>query len=140
MAISFICSDKQVILNERRRLKLFISGLFPKYRKNLGGLTYVFCSDDFLLDINRRFLKHDYYTDIVSFRLSADSEPIEGEIYISVDRVKENASILGVSFKDELHRVIFHGALHLCGLNDKKPEEKKKMTRAENNCLKSYFS
>lgn len=140
MAISFNYADKQVSLKERRRLKQFIADLFRKYRKDLGGLSYVFCSDQFLLDINKRFLKHDYYTDIITFRLSAAQDPIEGEIYISIDRVRENAAGLKVSVKEELHRVVFHGALHLCGLNDKKPLDKKKMTTAENSCLKSYFS
>ena len=99
----------------------------------------IFCTDEYLLDINRRFLQHDYYTDIITFNLSGNPKTIEGEIYISVDRINENASSNGVSKKEELHRVIFHGVLHLCGYKDKLQEEKAKMTSAENRHLKMYF-
>ena len=91
------------------------------------------------MEMNRRFLKHDYYTDIISFSLSETARQIEGEIYISIDRVRENAQKRQLTLHEELHRVIFHGALHLCGYKDKSEKEKKVMTEAENKYLKSYF-
>lgn len=139
MSISFIFSEAKITLPEKRRLKGFIAGLFKANRKKLGSLTYIFCSDPFLLEINKQFLKHDYYTDIITFNLAPQGKAIEGEIYISVDRVKDNAKILSLSIREELHRVIFHGALHLCGYKDKRKEEKRKMKAAEDKCLISYL-
>mgnify|MGYP001160328487 CR=1 FL=1 len=126
-------------LNHRGRLKSFIEQIFRKEGKKLGGLNYVFCSDKELLKINRDFLQHDYYTDIISFGLSAPGEPVQAEIYISIDRVKENAQTLGVSFRKELHRVIFHGALHLCGYGDKSPKEEAQMRKKEDQYLSKYL-
>ena len=105
----------------------------------MGGLNYIFCSDKELLRINQEFLGHDFYTDIVTFELSETPGKIQGEIYISIDRVKENAKKLGVSFKSELHRVIFHGALHLCGYGDKTKSEKEEMRETEDYYLELYF-
>jgi rRNA maturation RNase YbeY len=139
MAISFFFQDTRVTLTDRRRLKEFISSLFVRYGKKLESLTYVFCTDKYLLEINRKFLKHNFYTDIVTFNLSKSPKIVEGEIYISVDRVKDNAGNLDLSAKEELHRVMFHGALHLCGLNDKSKTEKAKMTLEEDKNLRKYF-
>ncbi len=139
MAIFFFCQDTRVSLQERKRLKGFISELFKSHEKELGSLTYVFCSDKYLLDINRKFLKHDYYTDIITFDLSPTQKIVEGEIYISADRVRANARELGVSLKEELHRVMFHGALHLCGYADKKVKDKKKMRLEEDRNLRIYL-
>ena len=83
---------------------------------SLNRLDVIFCSDEFLLDINKTHLNHDYYTDIITFPLHAN--PIQAELYISIDRVKENAAALKIPFTDELHRVIIHGLLHLCGYDD----------------------
>ena len=118
-------------------MKLFINQLFSKEGKKLGALDYIFCSDDYLLSINKDFLQHDYYTDIITFDLS-DSDQITGELYISVDRVKDNAEILGISASQELRRVMFHGALHLCGYKDKKASEKVLMTEKENQYLELF--
>jgi len=104
------------------------------------SLTFIFCSDEFLLDINKRFLKHDFYTDIITFELSKSVKAAtEGEVYISVDRVKDNSKQLSTSFNDELHRVIIHGVLHLCGYKDKKKPEQAQMRSAENRYLELYF-
>ena len=99
-------------------------------RKKLASINYIFCSDKKLLEINQQFLHHDYYTDIITFDLS-ESDYTQAEIYISIDRVKENAQTETVSFKSELHRVIFHGALHLCGYKDKSKAEVFKMREKE---------
>ena len=139
MPIQFIFSDTSLTLSSRKKLKLFIEKTFKQKGRNLTSLVIIFCTDEYLLDINRRFLQHDYYTDIITFNLSGNPKTIEGEIYISVDRINENASSNGVSKKEELHRVIFHGVLHLCGYKDKLREEKAKMTSAENRHLKMYF-
>ena len=140
MKVQFFFADKNVTLTNRRRLKSFISSIFKKENKSASSLTYVFCSDEYLLDINKQFLQHDYYTDIITFDLSSTKEVIEGEVYISIDRVKDNASQLGTSVKKELHRVIFHGVLHLCGYKDKKPADEKIMRATEDKYLKLYFS
>lgn len=126
-------------LTDRTRLKKFICLLFKRHGVNLESLTYIFCTDAYLLDINRKFLKHDYYTDIITFDLSATEGIVEGEIYISVDRLRDNARILGVSVKEELHRVVFHGALHLCGFKDKRITDKKIMRLEEDKNLRHYF-
>jgi probable rRNA maturation factor len=127
-----------VSLKERARLKLFIIDLFRREKKPLAELSFIFCSDQYLLEINRQFLQHDFYTDIITFPLSDPGQPISGEIYISVDRVRENAAAFGSSLKKELHRVIFHGALHLCGYKDKSPRDEKLMRKMENHYLALY--
>ena len=100
-------------------------------------INYVFCTDKVLLEINRKYLKHDLFTDIITFDLS-ESRSVRAEIYISIDQVRENARMLGVSFKSELHRVIFHGILHLCGFMDKSKSEREKMREKEDYYLKRY--
>ncbi|MBK8522587.1 MAG: rRNA maturation RNase YbeY [Ferruginibacter sp.] len=137
--IQFYFLDRNPVLKERTRLKAFIEKLFLTEKQKLGNLSYIFCSDDHLLTINQDFLKHDFYTDIITFDLSSSKNEIEGEVYVSVDRIKENAKQLGVSFKEELHRVVFHGALHLCGYKDKKKTDQQQMTQAENKYLNIYF-
>lgn len=102
-------------------------------------MNIVFCNDKYLLTLNMEFLKHDYYTDILSFPLSAKGKPLIAEIYISIDRVKDNARNLETSFREELHRVIFHGVLHFCGYKDKLPLDIKKMRSLENKYLTDYF-
>lgn len=123
----------------RNQLKSFLSTLFKKERQELEELHYIFCSDEYLLDINRNFLQHDYYTDIISFEMAEKGQPSMGEIYISIDRVKENAKEVGESFQRELHRVLFHGALHLCGYRDKSEKESQLMRKKENEYLDLYF-
>ena len=125
-------------LTDRTRIKTFLTILFKKEKKIMKCLTYVFCSDEYLLKINQTFLKHNYYTDVLTFDLSETSKIIEGEIYISVDRVKENSKGLKVNANLEFLRVIFHGALHLCGYNDKTKLQKKEMWKKENECLFHY--
>lgn len=105
----------------------------------LESLNYVFCSDRELLQINKNYLGHDYYTDIITFDLSGQNKTIMAEIYISVERVRDNARQLGVSFKEELHRVVFHGVLHLCGYGDKDEKLSRKMREKENLYLNQYF-
>ncbi|WP_236652834.1 rRNA maturation RNase YbeY [Chitinophaga vietnamensis] len=120
-------------------LKAYLKDLFVIEGQGLKSLHYVFCSDEYLLEINKQFLQHDTYTDIVTFEMSEDPEVTEGEIYISVDRVEENAAKFGVPAYQELHRVIFHGALHLCGYKDKSKKDQELMRAKEDEYLKKYF-
>lgn len=136
--ISFNTGDRPFIFQQKMLLKNFIESIFKKEKKQLAGVRYVFCSDDMLLDINRNFLQHDYFTDIITFGLSEKGEPIEGEIYISIDRVKDNAQMLGVTYKEEMLRVLFHGALHLCGYKDKTKSEIITMRAKEDQYLQLY--
>jgi probable rRNA maturation factor len=113
--------------------------MFKKENTALERLDYIFCSDAYLLELNKAYLKHDTYTDIITFPLSIPPAPVISDIYISVDRVKENASALRTTFNQELHRVIFHGALHLCGYIDKSKSDQKLMREKEDSYLNSYF-
>jgi rRNA maturation RNase YbeY len=126
----------QVSFPDRGFIKEVVGEIGRKHGKGSFTLKYIFCGDQYLLDINRRFLQHDYFTDIITFDLSAEAEEVEGEIYISVDRVKENALGLKVSFYQELARVIFHGALHLCGWNDKTRKDASGMRQEEDRWLR----
>lgn len=127
------------MLRDRTRLKQFIESIFKKEKKKLSSLNYIFCTDKQLLEINQQYLKHDFYTDIITFELSAPQQPVEGEIYISVDRVRDNAVTMGEKLNKELHRVIFHGALHLCGHGDKGKKQALQMREMENKYLDKYF-
>ena len=138
MSISFHF-QKTCKLPERMRLKHFLKKMFNTEHQESIGLEIIFCDDEYLLNINREFLQHDYYTDIISFNLAAPGEPIEGELYISVDRVRENAKEYSSSFLTELHRVIFHGVLHLCGYKDKSAPDQKRMRQKEQEYLSLYF-
>lgn len=100
----------------------------------LGELSYVFCTDDYLLEMNKEHLNHDYYTDIITFNYNVGFS-LSGDLFISYDRIMDNAKDLGVSVYDELSRVMIHGVLHLLGFNDKTDEEQEEMTRMENECL-----
>ena len=138
--VQFYFLNRKPALKDRTRLKSYIEKLFTLEMKKLGNLSYIFCSDEYLLGINKAFLKHDFYTDVITFDLSSSKVEIEGEVYVSVDRIKDNAKKLNVSFKEELHRVIFHGALHLCGYKDKKKTDILVIRQKEGAYLKSYFN
>lgn len=112
-----------------------IEQLIKEENKEAGDISVIFCSDEYLLEMNKTHLNHDYYTDIITFNY-VDGKLISGDLFISVDRVKENAVKFEVSFYEELYRVILHGVLHLVGYNDKTDEEKKVMREKENYYLK----
>jgi len=113
----------------------WIGSVISLYGQAVGQLSFVFCSDDYLLDINKRFLSHDYYTDIITFDTHETPGFISGEIFISLDRVKANALNAGIEFEEELARVIIHGVLHLLGFGDKTDGEKAEMRRNEDRCM-----
>ena len=137
--VNFFYQDVQFAFTDRRKLKAFLSKLFHKEGKQLSELNIIFCTDEALLEINRSFLQHDYYTDIITFPLNAKGRPVAAELYISIDRVKDNAQDGSISFKEELHRVIFHGCLHLIGYGDKSSQQIKKMREREDHYLRLYF-
>ena len=139
MSISFNKADKNATLANRTALKAFIEKAIKKEGLHIETLQYIFCSDKYILGINKSYLQHDYYTDIISFDLSETKGKLIGEVYISIDRVKDNAKTHKTSLKEELLRVIFHGALHFCGYKDKKPADIKKMRAQEDKWLKSYL-
>lgn len=119
-------------------MKQFLLRLFKKEGRRLAELRYIFCSDEYLLALNRQYLSHDYYTDIITFDLSERGQGVNAEIYISVDRIKENALKYDSSVKKEIHRVMFHGALHLCGYKDKTIGQQQEMRQMEEKCLLLY--
>lgn len=139
MAVQFTSHEVKDYLKEKRKLKLFLAGLFSAEGQGLKSLHFVFCSDAYLLEINKQFLQHDTYTDIVTFEMGEDPEIAEGEIYISIDRVLDNAEKFKTTVNEELHRVIFHGALHLCGFKDKSKKDVALMRSKEDEYLEKYF-
>jgi rRNA maturation RNase YbeY len=136
--VRFHFLEKGFVLKDRSRLKAFIESRFRKEGKALSSLDYIFCSDDYLLKINQQYLQHNDYTDIITFELSATVQT-EGEVYISINRVRENALKFETTFSRELHRVIFHGALHLCGYKDKQYNDQILMRKKEQAFLDAFF-
>lgn len=140
MAVNFHFEKITLPLKNRGRLKEYISQVFENEGFKLLHVGYVFCTDEFLLGLNKSYLNHDTYTDILTFDLSETEKEVTAEIYISGERVKENAEAFNTDFEEELHRVIFHGVLHLCGYDDHTAADKKIMRRKESECLKAYFN
>ena len=139
MSVSFHELIKTNLPN-RRQLKSFIPTIFLKEGKTLESLTIIFCSDEYLLEMNKQHLNHDFYTDIITFDLSESKKtPIIGDLYISIDRIKDNASLNNFTFYNEILRVIFHGVLHLCGYKDKSGKHIKEMRSKENEYLGLYL-
>ncbi len=135
-------SDTAFQLDKAAEEKLIpvIENIFSDYKQSLNYLHVIFLDDEQLLQINKEFLEHDYYTDIITFNYAEEPGVIEAELYISVERVRENASTIGVSFDQELNRVIIHGVLHLCGYEDSTDALKKEMQLAENKYINLIVS
>lgn len=141
MPAHFHTQEVEVVLKDKRKLSAFLDALVYQHLEGIKkiSLNYIFCNDEYLLAMNQQFLNHDTLTDIITFDLSEKDNELLGEIYISVERVKENARKFKAIENRELHRVIFHGALHLCGFGDKKPSDKKIMTEQEDKCLHDFL-
>ncbi|MFN8417202.1 MAG: rRNA maturation RNase YbeY [Cytophagaceae bacterium] len=135
-SILFFHEDTTFQLKDRTIVRTWLKKVAKKEGFSIVGLNYIFCSDEYLLQINKDFLDHDYYTDIITFDQSEVKGKIEGDIFISIDRVKDNAKTEGSTFKQELHRVLAHGVLHLTGYKDKTPKDAKKMRVKEEEALK----
>lgn len=134
MEISYITQNVEMPAIDAEKVKSWIETVAREHGKRVGALTYVFCDDEYILATNNQFLGHDYYTDIITFDYS-NSHRISGDMVISLDTVRSNAEQLGVDYQGELLRVIIHGVLHLCGINDKGPGEREIMERHENEAL-----
>lgn len=118
----------------RRKMSRWIKSVATQYGKRIGDIAYVFCDDERILEVNRQYLDHDYYTDIITFDYS-QGQTLAGDVFVSVDTVSSNASRFGTAFEEELRRIMIHGILHLCGLKDKSDEERANMTRHEDLAL-----
>ena len=142
MAVRFYEQEVKSGLKDRRKLSSYLQSLIRRQKTQVKDvqLVYVFCDDDYLVEINMDYLNHATLTDIITFDLSEEPETMQGEVYISTERVRENAGKYKVTYEMELHRVIFHGALHLCGFKDKKKADKERMRQEEDLCLSQYFN
>ena len=139
MAIHFHYLVPPFHFSNRSGLKRFLYKQLKVEGKSIDSINYIFCDDAYLLQINQQYLKHDTLTDIITFELSPKTQPLLSDIYISVERIKENAKLYQTSFIKELHRVIFHGALHLVGYKDKTKKDSELMRMMENKWLNEYF-
>ncbi len=118
----------------RRDTNRWIKAVAEKYGKKVGEVAYIFCDDEKILEVNRQYLQHDYYTDIITFDY-CEGNILNGDIFISLDTVRSNTEEFGTTYENELHRVLIHGILHLCGQEDKSDKARKEMTRKENDAL-----
>lgn len=138
--IQFFNEDAKLPTSLKKSLlKKSLIDLSETHNTTIKNLTYIFCSDDYLLNINKQFLNHDYYTDIITFPYHEGTD-IEGEIYVSLDRITDNAIKQKVLFENELFRVIAHGLLHLIGFSDKTPKQKKLMREEEDKAITIFYS
>ena len=134
MAIIYQNEGVKAPLIKKREVTKWIKDVAASYDKKVGDVSYIFCSDEKILEINKEYLQHDYYTDIITFDYT-DENVISGDIFISLDTVESNAKEFNTDYLEELHRIIIHGILHLCGINDKGPGEREYMTECENKAL-----
>ena len=132
--IQYIAEDVMLPSIEKKKISKWIKDVAAGYGKKTGDIAYIFCNDEKILEINRQYLQHDYFTDIITFDYT-EGDVISGDIFISLDTVKSNSEELNQLFQDELHRIIIHGILHLCGHDDKTPELRKSMTIMEDKAL-----
>jgi len=133
--VTFFCEDISFNLPRPRKTTSWIKQVIKEEGFKIKSLSFIFCSDDYLHQINLQYLNHDTYTDIVTFDISEGVGKVEGDIFISIERVKENANNLKKSFQEEVHRVMVHGVLHLLGYKDKTKNEKLEMRSKEDLCL-----
>ncbi|MBO3698761.1 rRNA maturation RNase YbeY [Roseivirga sp. E12] len=130
--INFFQEEISFPLSHKRILKSWISQVVEQHDQIIDSINFIYCSDNYLLKVNQQYLDHDYYTDIITFdNREDDSAPIDSDIFISIDRVKDNAKRLKIPYKHELHRVMIHGILHLLGKQDKTEAQKTEMRKSE---------
>lgn len=130
MSINFFNEDVDLPKIKKRNTVAWIKQVIDEHCKKVGDVSFIFCSDTYLLDVNKQYLDHDYFTDVITFDY-VEGDVVSGDIFISVDRVKENAKSFSTSFSNELNRIIIHGILHLLGYNDKTDTDKLIMTGKE---------
>ena len=131
MPVHYHNEEVSFSFNNKREVSLWLKSVVSSFQKELGVINVIFCNDQYLLKINQTYLNHDYFTDIITFNYN-ENNLISGDLFISIDRVKENAINQKMEFNVEIHRVIVHGVLHLCGLNDQSKQEKEIMRGREN--------
>ncbi len=134
MAISFYAEEIELPTINQEAVAQWVRAVAATYGKKVGDICYIFCSDEKILEVNRQYLQHDYYTDIITFDYT-EKNKIAGDLFISLDTVKSNSETLHTPYNEELHRTIIHGILHLCGINDKGPGEREIMEANENKAL-----
>lgn len=134
MAIIYQADGVKLPAIKKRDTSNWIKAVAATYEKKVGDVAYIFCSDEKILEVNNQYLQHDYYTDIITFDYT-EKNTISGDIFISLDTVKSNSEEFKTDYNQELHRIIIHGVLHLCGINDKGPGEREHMTECENKAL-----
>lgn len=134
MAVTYQTEDIKMPAIKKKETTEWIKAVASSYEKRVGEIAYIFCSDEKILEVNRQYLKHDYYTDIITFDY-CEGNKLSGDIFISLDTVQTNSEQFHSTYNDELHRTIIHGILHLCGINDKGPGEREIMEAAENKAL-----
>ena len=132
--ISYQTEGTRMPAIKRRETTAWIKAVAATYGKKVGDIAYIFCNDEKILEVNREYLQHDYYTDIITFDYS-EGDTISGDLFISLDTVRSNSEMIGATYEQELYRVIIHGILHLCGINDKGKGERKIMEDCENKAL-----
>ena len=132
--IQFLCDNIEMPALDERKIGRWIRAVAAEYGFTVGNIHYIFCSDERELEVNREFLGHDYYTDVITFDYST-AGTLNGDIFISLDTVRSNAEMVGATFDQELLRIIIHGVLHLTGQGDKTPETKVQMTEKEEKAL-----
>ena len=132
--ISYNTDNVKMPALKRRATNAWIRAVAARYGKQVGDVAYIFCDDAKILEVNRQYLQHDYYTDIITFDY-CEGNTLHGDIFVSLDTVRSNAAEFGATFDNELHRILLHGLLHLCGQADKTPEARAEMTRKENDAL-----
>jgi len=134
MAVSFYTEGVEMPCINKTEIRNWVKNIVEQHSKRLGPISYIFCDDKKILEVNQNFLKHDYYTDIITFDYT-EGDKVSGDLFISLDTVRTNAEQFGQEYDTELHRVIIHGILHLCGINDKGPGEREIMEAEENKAL-----
>jgi probable rRNA maturation factor len=137
--ISFQKQDIELVLKNKNKIRQWIVEAIKNEGKKIGDITYIFCSDEYLLGMNQQYLHHDDFTDVITFDYT-EKDRVSGDIFISVERILDNSTQLKTEIDDELHRVMIHGVLHLCGYKDKKPVERANMTKKENQYLGLFLS
>ncbi len=139
MPVYFHTEGVSFVFKNKKAVSSWLSSVVKSFKQEVGTLNFIFCTDEYLLTINKSYLNHNHYTDIITFDYCEENK-VSGDLFISIERVKEYSLKNNIEFNNEIHRVIVHGVLHLCGLNDKTEREKEKMRAQENKFLALFFS
>ena len=139
MPINYQSQDIKFVLKEKRKVSKWINDVIKLHQKKLGNVSYIFCSNQYILELNQQYLSHNYFTDIITFDYCYDNK-VEGDIFISIDTVLDNSHRFKTNYNDELLRVIIHGVLHLVGFSDKTPKQQKQMRVLEDEALSIFYS